>query len=139
MIDSLGTGKDIVVERRFGSVIKEVRHAIAEAELEVAAEFDVETSFRDRLDGRKCRLLLIDCPLTDFEVLTLDGASAVFLPLHLLVSGNGSQTRIFWANIATLLHGRLASGAGAPLHRLEARVAWALKVVADSADCPNRD
>jgi uncharacterized protein (DUF302 family) len=139
MIDSLGTGNDIVVERRFGSVLKQVKNAITDAELEIAAELDVDGSFRDRLDGRKCHLLLVDCPVTDFETLTLDGAAGVFLPLHVLVSGDANRTRIFWANIATALHGRMPVGATTPLYRLEARVAWALQGISDAAECPNKE
>lgn len=129
MINTLEIGTDIVVERRFGSVIKQIRSLIAGAELEIAAEFEMDGSFRERLDGRKCHLLLVDCPLTDFEVLTIDGAAAVFLPLHVLVSGNGNQTRVFWAKTSTLVHARLASGAVTPLQRLEARLSWALQAI----------
>lgn len=130
---SLEVGKDIVVERRFGSVIKQIRNALAEAELEVAAEFDVDGSLRERFDGRKCHLLLVDCPLTDFEVLTVDGAAAVFLPLHVLVSGDGNRTRVFWADIPALVHARLPAGSAAPLQRLEARLSSALQTICDRA------
>lgn len=130
-MNSLGAGKDIVVERRFGTVIKRIRTAIADADLEIAAEFDVDGSLRERFDGRKCHLLLVDCPLTDFELLTMDGAAAVFLPMHVLVSGDGNRTRVFWADVPALLHVRLPAGAAAPLQRLEARLSWALQAICD--------
>ena len=132
-MNSLAVGKDIVVERRFGSVIKQIRTAIADAELDIAAEFDVDGSLREHLDGGKCHLLLVDCSLTNFELLTMDGAAAVFLPLHVLVSADGNRTRVFWANVPTLLHARLPAGAAAPLQRLEARLSWALQAICDRA------
>jgi hypothetical protein len=139
MIESLGTGKEVVVDQRFGSVMKHLKAVMAEAELEIVGEFDVCRGFGERLDGKKCHLLLIDCPLTDFEALTVDTAAAVFLPVHVRVSGHGRCTRIFWADGAALLQGRLPSGGGALLRRLETRIASALDALAGTVYCPSSD
>lgn len=129
MTESLEVGNQIMVDRPFGKVIKQIKAELAQAELEIAAEFEVD---RNAPAGNTCRLLLIDCPLTDFEVLTLDAATAVFLPLHIVVTSYDSRTRIFWANTTALVQGRLPAGATAPLQRLEGRIARVLFALADA-------
>jgi uncharacterized protein (DUF302 family) len=118
-----------VMSERFDKALKTIRSALSEVELDVAEEFDVAGGF-DRLAARtqaQSRILLVDCPLLLFEALAFDRASAVFLPLHILVSGDGDRTHISVINPAELFDARLPVGAADPMARLQARVALALE------------
>ena len=116
-----------VVEARFDKVLKMVRKALAEMELQVAGEVDGEN---------ESKTLLVDCPLLLFEALALNRAAAVFFPLHVLVSADGNQTRISVANPMRLLDGRLPVGSANPMNRLMARVEMALESVAKQSNEP---
>lgn len=118
-----------VMAQRFDKALKTIRGALAEVELEVAEEFDTAGILDGRADKtpERSRMLLVDCPLLVFEALALDRASAVFLPLHILVSADGDRTHVSVINPAELFDARLPVGAADPINRLQARVVLALE------------
>jgi hypothetical protein len=113
-----------VVAERFEKVLKMLRTAMSEMELEVAGEIDGKSS-------QSSKTLLVDCPLLNFEALALNRAAAVFFPLHVVVSPVGGHTRISVANPTKFLKERVPIGAADPIARLMARVELALESVAD--------
>jgi len=118
-----------VMAQRFDKALKTIRGALAEVELDVADEFDTAGILDWRADSTpaRSRVLLVDCPLLLFEALALDRASAVFFPLHILVSDDGDRTHVSVINPAGLFDARLPVGAADPMDRLQARVALALE------------
>jgi uncharacterized protein (DUF302 family) len=120
-----------VVHERFEKALKLLHNALAEREIEVVREFNVADalSLETASTQGSARILLVDCPILDFEAMALDRASAVFFPLHILVSASGGQTRISMANFSGLLNARLPIGAADPIDRLRARVELALESV----------
>jgi hypothetical protein len=122
-----------LVNQPIGKVLKPLRAALAAVELEVAGEISAADILDCGPPDRPSRILLVDCPLLDFEALALDRASAVFLPLHLLVAPSGSQTRISVVNPAGLYDARLPAGAANPMDRLLGRLAMAIDAVVQKA------
>src|SRR5215467_9393276 len=45
-----------------------------------------------------CAVLLVDSPELLFEAIALDRAAAVFLPLHIVVSGGRDMSSVNWVN-----------------------------------------
>lgn len=112
--------RSYVVDRRIGDVWEPLRHALADLELEVIGS--VTTPERSRV-------LLVDCPLLDFEALALDRASAVFFPVHILVSPDGNRTRVSVVDPAGLFSARFPVGMAEPMERLLARVSLAVELL----------
>lgn len=106
------------ITERFDRTLKLLRGALAETDLEIAAEFD---------GGG--RTLLVDSPLLSFEALALDRAAAVFFPLHVVVTAAGERTRIAIVDISHVVHARLPAGAEEPIERLAARIRMAVESV----------
>jgi uncharacterized protein (DUF302 family) len=128
-MNALSDGQTFVIPERFDKVLKFIRNALAEAELSIAGEFDSTEGLNGEM-GKKAvrsRILLVDCPLLEFEALALDRASAVFFPLHILVSAAGDQTQVSAINPTGLFDARLPVGAAEPMEKLHARVALALE------------
>ena len=118
-----------VFRARLDTALRAIRNALAEMELDVAGQLDAAEIFNPgaaRTAGN-ARILLVDCPLLDFEALALDRASAVFFPLHILVSAIGDVTEVSVMNPTSLFDARLPVGAANPIERLLARVTIALE------------
>lgn len=117
-----------IVPERFDRALKSIRAALRDVELEIVDEVQVSDNGRSALERRfsDARILLIGCPILDFEAMALGRAAAVFFPLHVLVSAEPEQTRVFVVNPTTLFAGRLPMGASEPLNRLVARISLAL-------------
>lgn len=122
-----------VVAERFERALKLIRSALAEMDLDVAAEFDsaVKREGQTAHHEKPPRTLLVDCPLLNFEALALDRAAAVFFPLHVLVAPLGERTRVSIVDLPRLLDARLPVGAEDPIERLAARIRMALESVAE--------
>lgn len=128
-MNAIAYGQTFVIPERFDKVLKLIRSALAETELSIAGEFDSTEGLNGEL-GKKAvrsRILLVDCPLLVFEALALDRASAVFFPLHILVSAAGDRTQVSAINPAGLFDARLPVGAAEPMEKLHARIAMALE------------
>ena len=117
-----------VVGERFDRAMKLLRGALADMEIEIVGEFNAADvlSLEPAPPGSRSKILLVDCPLLDFEALALDRASAVFFPLHLLVSEMGDRTAISLANPSEIFDARLPVGSADPMERLLARVELAV-------------
>lgn len=112
--------RNYVVDCRIGEVWEPLRHALGDMELEVIGRTDVP--------GHS-RVLLVDCPLLDFEALALDRASAVFFPVHILVSPFGERTRVSVVDPAGLFSARFPVGMAEPMERLLARISLAVELM----------
>ena len=109
---------------RLEVTIKRVHEALAGAGLQVAGELLLPPE-----NGQDTRstLLLVSCPVLDFEATAVVHSVAAFLPLHLLVDEAGGRTRISFFNPASMFDGRLPPGASGPMERLGEVVARALR------------
>ena len=113
----------------FETGLKLVRDALLRAGLSISGELDVSGSLgRDAVSApAQSRLLYVDSPLWLLEALALDRAAAVFLPLHVLVAGHGSETPVYWNKPAEVFIGRLPVGAALPLDEIQELVVQALR------------
>lgn len=122
-------GRIYSIPQRYDRALRTIRASLAEADLAIVAELDV-SDLPHRYSGRpaaRCTILLVDSALLSFEASALDRAGAVFLPLHVLVSGDNQATEVFVANPGEAFHLRLPPGASDPLERLQARVMMAVE------------
>jgi hypothetical protein len=80
-------------------VLTRIRRLLLERGLD-AIEFDLskQRPFRHAIARRSCVVLLVDSPVLLFEAIALDRAAAVFLPLHVVVSGDQDTSLVHWIN-----------------------------------------
>jgi len=125
-----------LVPQKFDRALKSIRGALNEVELDVVGEFELPEDMRSHPEGEASasRILLVSSPILDFEAMALARASAVFFPLHVLVSAENEQTRVSVVNPTSLFEARLPVGAGDPMDRLVARVAMALDCILERSD-----
>ena len=124
-----------VVPERFEKAMKRIRAALRELDLEIVGEFPLDPVPRaPEGQGGGSKVVLVTCPILEFEGLALERAGAVFFPLHLLVSDNAERTQVRVGNPAELVQGRLPAGAGEPMERLVARIELALDAVLTAAE-----
>ena len=117
-----------VVPERLDKALKVIRAALREVELEVLDEFPLSRKIKlgpSRIVAES-RILLVSCPILEFEAVALARAAAAMLPLHVLVTGEQNQTTVSVVNPASLFEGRIPVGASGPMERLVARVELAL-------------
>lgn len=112
--------RSYIVDSRIGEVWEPLRHALADMELEVIGSVNAP---------EHSRVLLVDCPLLDFEALALDRASAVFFPGHILVSPWDGRTRVSVVDPAGLFSARFPVGMAEPMERLLARISLAVELL----------
>lgn len=118
-----------VVDERFEKALKSIRGALGDMELDIIGEFDIP-EVRNPGPGRKAeyfKILLVSCPVLDFEAVALGRAAAVFFPLHLMVSAEGERTRVSLVNPTVIFDARLPVGVSNPMNRLVARVELAME------------
>jgi uncharacterized protein (DUF302 family) len=120
-----------VVAERFEKALKLIRRALSEMDIEIVGEYDNIGALTDGSSRREkaSKILLVNCPMLNFEALALDRAAAVFFPLHVLVSATGDWTQVSIINLARLSDARLPVGAEAPIRRLAGRIELALESV----------
>jgi uncharacterized protein (DUF302 family) len=127
-------GQKYVLPVRFEKALKLVRRALAEMEIEVVQDLDAAKVLGRPLAARHARFLLVDSPVLLFEAMALDRASAVFLPLHILIAENGQGTGVLVGNAASIHNARLPAGAPGPISRLQSRIALALQALSERLD-----
>lgn len=117
-----------ILEERFPKALKLIRTALGSMEVAVVGELDItEKPHPGASSLSRSTILLVDCPLLDLEALALDRAAAVFLPLHVLVSAAGEQTKVSVVNPTGIFNARFPAGSVGPLDRLVSRVGMALE------------
>jgi uncharacterized protein (DUF302 family) len=124
------------VPERFDRALKSIRGVLRQLELEILGEVplsdDVKAGRQKQI--MESKVLLVSCPILDFEAMALGRAAAVFFPLHLLITDEHDQTRVSLINPTELFDGRLPVGTSGPMNKLVARVALALDSFLQHAD-----
>ncbi len=126
-MQAVSTFESFVIEDQFDRALKTIRSELTATDLNIVAEFDTAEVINGNPSRRPCRILLVDNPLLVFEALALDRAAAVFLPLHVVISGAGDRTEVSIANPTHLLDARFPAGAADPVDRLVGRIELALQ------------
>ncbi len=121
-------GNTRIVPAAFDKAAALVRRRLAEAGLNVIGQFELpgQPCFRPGLERGSCAVLLVDSPVLLFQAIVLDRAAAAFMPLHVVVYGDGAAAYVYWANPMTSSGLRPPAPAKAPLENLCARVTEAL-------------
>jgi hypothetical protein len=121
-------GTTRVIAKPFSKTVPLIRRMLSDAGLSVVDQFKVtqEPYFHFGDGGRSCLILLVDTPALLFECIALDRAAAVFLPIHVVISGDGGTSYIHCVNPMTSSGLRPPAPAKFPLQNLCARVAQAL-------------
>ena len=123
----MNNGHTHVTPERFARCMPLVRQRLADAGLSIAGEFDVSGEPHFQTTGhRSCVVLLVDTPGLLFECIAIDRAAAVFLPVHIVISGDRDSTSIHWADPIAISGLRPPMPAKVPLEDLCARIARAL-------------
>src|SRR5690349_14428166 len=137
-MDALSTLQIYRVPERFDKAMKAVRGALGDVDLDIIDEFDLPDAFGGGPARRneRCKVLLVSCPVLDFEAVTLGRAAAVFFPLHVMVTSEGDGTRVSLVNPTALFDSRLPVGAINPMNRLVARVELAMESLLEEAGRP---
>lgn len=122
----------LIMYRPATEALREIRRALAEAGLGIAADLDIAGRVRKslRIDIPPCRVLCVDCTVALLEALTLDRSAAVLLPLHVVVAGQDGMTVVYLLKPSAALYGGLPVTARAAVSKLQARVASAVESVA---------
>jgi hypothetical protein len=108
-----------------------VRRLLREAGLSVVEEFCLSNNphFQLGVARRSCIVLLVDTPELLLQCIALDHAAAVFLPVHVVLSGDSDTTYVYWTHPLAGFGQRPPLPAKAPLEELSARVTEALRVL----------
>jgi uncharacterized protein (DUF302 family) len=121
-----------VLDTAFEPALAQIRQAIRQDQLSIAAEVDAAQRVRHALEifVPQCRVLLVDSPLLLLEATAIDRASAIFVPLHLVVSSAGDRTLVQMLNLDHLRNSDLPIGIRAPVLDLQRQLARTLARVA---------
>jgi uncharacterized protein (DUF302 family) len=116
----------------FERAVKLLREALARDELRTPMELDVSGRISRELGIglAPCRLLGVDCPLILLEAITLDGAAAVLLPMHILVYGRGTQTIVHVFRPASPAGPDIPVETAIPVIKLQTRIARVMEKIA---------
>lgn len=116
----------IVAEAR-ARCVSQVQRLLWDAGLSVVEEFDIAA------ENSEWTVLLVDTPGLLFESIALDRAAAVFLPVHVVIRGDGEVSTVSWANPMASSGLRPPATAKIPLETLCARVTAALSALEEPA------
>ena len=96
--------------------------------LQVAFDFDVAGSILRSAEVRlpKSSVLGVGCPYQLLEAFVADGAAAVFLPLHIVLSEHGSETQVRMLAPQALRAAGVSPAISIPVHRTLRRIHEAL-------------
>jgi uncharacterized protein (DUF302 family) len=110
-----------VLDRPFEAALIRIRQAVRAEQLCIAAEIDAAQRVKRALEiyVPQCRVLLIDNPLFLLEATAIDRASAIFMPLHLVISGSGNRTLAQMLDAEHIRHSDLPIGIRAPVLDLQ--------------------
>jgi uncharacterized protein (DUF302 family) len=124
-----------VINSPFDSALAQIRRALRNDQLSIAAEIDVAQRVKRALEiyVPPCRVLLIDNPTFMLETTAIDRASGIFIPLHLVVSGAGNRTLVHMLNLEHIRHSDLPIGIRAPVLDLQRQVLRSLGRIAERA------
>lgn len=119
------------VPEPFERALKSLRAALSQEGLSVPVELDIAGRIRKELGVRlaPCRVLCIDNPMTLLQAMAVDTTGAIFLPLHLVVSGCGPLTVVRLFNPDTMLRVQLPPGAKTAIGKLQAQLGRAIQRV----------
>ncbi|HSW51540.1 MAG TPA: DUF302 domain-containing protein [Bryobacteraceae bacterium] len=127
--DSEPTANRYVIPEPFERALRLLRESLAKEGLAVPMELDLSGRMRKELGIAlaPCRVLCVDSPMATVQAMAIDSACAVFLPLHLVVSGRGPQTLVHLASAAALRSMDLPAGVKAPIRNLQTRLSLLLQ------------
>jgi uncharacterized protein (DUF302 family) len=99
-IDGRSPTVTFVFERQFEDALKAIRNAFRKDQLLITAELDAAKRIQRALNitVSPCRILLVENPLYMLEATAIDRSSAVFIPLHVVVSSSGACTLVHVAS-----------------------------------------
>ncbi len=108
-----------------------IRRLLRDAGLSVVEEFSLSNNphFEMGVGRRSCIVLLVDTPELLLQCMALDHAAAMFLPVHVVLSGDCDTTYVYWTHPLAGSGQRPPLPAKAPLEELSARVTEALRVL----------
>ncbi len=109
-----------LIDAEFDVAIKHIREASAEKQLSIAAEFNASRRLNRTLglQSSRCQILFVESPLLLLEAMAINRCSAVFIPLHLVVSDAGKQTLVHLLNPEYLRAADAPLGIRIPVKRL---------------------
>ena len=122
------SGNTRVIPESFGKSVPLIRRLLLDGGLSIVEEFNVsrEPYFQLGIASRSCVVLLVDTPALLFECIALDRAATVFLPVHVVISGDRDTSYVHWANPMASSGLRPPAPAKVPLKNLCARITRAL-------------
>jgi hypothetical protein len=91
-----------VVPLPFEKSLQLARKLLMDAGLTIVGEIEMsgEPYFHLGVARRRCVALLVDTPALLFEAIALDRSAAVFLPLHIVISGDRETSYVRWVDPA---------------------------------------
>ena len=130
----------LVLDAPFQAALRQIRRALRDGKLSIAAEFDGKRRIQQALglELAPCRVLLVESPRLLLEATAIDRSCAVFLPLHVVVSGFGGQTLIHILSADYLAHGEVPVGIRMPVARLQKQLLEALEGIAERTSTTDR-
>lgn len=108
-----------------------IRRMLRDAGLSVVEEFSLLNNPHFQLGTARpsCIVLLVDTPEALLQSIALDRVAALFLPVHVVVSGDRDTAYVYWAHPLAGSGQQAPVPATAPLEELNARVTQALRVL----------
>jgi uncharacterized protein (DUF302 family) len=124
-----------VIHHPFGSALTRIRRAILDGQLCITTEIDVAQKVKRSLQiyVPPCRVFLVDSPAFLLETTTIERASGLFIPVHVVVSGAGGRTLVHLLNLDHIRHSDLPIGIRAPVLDLQRQLVRSLGRIVDSA------
>jgi hypothetical protein len=126
MAEEQATSTYLIAEP-FERAVKIVRRALAGANLKLTGELNLSGRIQRQLliDTAPC-LLLFACPATPIPATSVGLSQASLTPLHIVVSGRGSQTEIHVLRVMPRDNGPLDRVAVAALGELQSTISQAI-------------
>lgn len=113
----------------FHRTCKLLHRLLGEGGISVVEHIELSHAFpsENAVGIRRCVLWMVDCPMLLFEAVALDRAAAVFLPLHIVITGDEHSTCIHWTHPAEAMGLRLPPAAKRPVDTLYCRLSQVLR------------
>jgi uncharacterized protein (DUF302 family) len=137
---STTTGDTRIVPDAFDKCVPLIRRLLEDTGLSIVEEFDVSNApyFPLGVGTRHCTVLLVDTPVLLFKAIALDRAAAVFVPIHVVVSGDRDTSYVHWANPTVSSGLRPPTPSKEALEELCSRVNHALGRLPRTAEPPGK-